>query len=350
VGPQAVGSAAVQVTLPNAETASSIFSFFLTTPTITGFTPSTADGFETTTILVEGTNFQPTMGVAFGTQNPPPQNVTPASFEVEVGGGQAEGSALVEVTLLNSETASSSFPFFLISPVISGLSPDFVNANSPTPVTVTGSGFHSGVSVQIGSQSPTPTNVADTSFDVVVGPQTPGIVSVVVTNPNGKFDSTTYPIIDAGRAFLTQATSVGNAGGIAAVDAICASEASAAGLPGVVYLAWLGDGSTSPSVRFVQTQGYVLVDGTTVATSYADLTDGSIAATITMFADGTTTGSNPNVWTGVTPSGTAESDHCAGWTISTGFGNRGMASDPNAWTGPALQGCGNVFHFYCFEQ
>ena len=83
--------------------------------------------------------------------------------------------------------------------------------------------------------------------------------------------------------FVTSTSTTGNIGGVAGADAICAAQANAAGLSGR-FLAWLSDTrGASPSARFNKSLGaYRLVDGTQIASSYADLTDGRIAAPINL--------------------------------------------------------------------
>ena len=73
----------------------------------------------------------------------------------------------------------------LVTPIVTGTSPPSALAGEVTTVSVQGSNFEPGLSVVFGSQSPSPTNVTATSFDVVVGPQIPVAVPVQVTLPNG---------------------------------------------------------------------------------------------------------------------------------------------------------------------
>ena len=91
--------------------------------------------------------------------------------------------------------------------------------------------------------------------------------------------------------FVTSTRYNGNLGGLAGADAICQERAEAAGLAPGIYLAWLSVDSGSagtPLTRFVQSPGpYTLVDGTTiVANNWADLTDGFLAASISLDENG----------------------------------------------------------------
>lgn len=166
--------------------------------------------------------------------------------------------------------------------------------------------------------------------------------------------------------FLSSSESNGDLGGLSAADAICNGFASAASLPGT-YKAWLSDSVNSPSTRFTHaTIPYVLVNGTVVANSWSDLTDGSIAHKINL----TEHGVDPNVACGGfcfvftntnndgTPLGTTS--NCSDWTSTASADTSvcGTSEDDNpgspGWT--AFQGCScNGFYdrpirLYCFEQ
>ena len=122
------------------------------------------------------------------------------------------------------------------------------------------------------------------------------------------------------RVFITSALhGIGNYDTLAEWDDACQGYATNAGLPGT-YRAWLAyaDPATAPAQRFDAYPGpYQRVDGTLVAESFADLTDGTLAAPLELDeygqvrhepvltgirADGTTAATTPaescNDWTG----------------------------------------------------
>jgi len=74
----------------------------------------------------------------------------------------------------------------LVSPRITGVTPNSAFFTDTLNVTVQGSGFLPGLTVQFGSQTPTATNVTTNSFQVQVGPQSSGAVNVAVANSNGE--------------------------------------------------------------------------------------------------------------------------------------------------------------------
>lgn len=97
---------------------------------------------------------------------------------------------------------------------------------------------------------------------------------------------------------------------------------------------------------------YVMIDGTLIANSWADLTDGTIAHAIDRTELNTLyTGA---VWTSTAPDGTfVGSVSCNGWT-ALGSNVTGLNGSATATTGPWTQAggtfCNNAFPLYCFQQ
>lgn len=165
--------------------------------------------------------------------------------------------------------------------------------------------------------------------------------------------------------FVSSAQFTGNMGGLAGADAECQALADAAGLPGT-YMAWLGDGSQSPSTRFTPSnESYILPDGTVVANNWADLTNGDLAHPIDMTElmgptpIGTTScggGGFPTVWSNVGQSGAnAGIGHCNGWTdaggTQAGWGNTSYSTSWwTTWCSGGGAVCGWLSPIYCFEQ
>lgn len=76
----------------------------------------------------------------------------------------------------------------LVTPNVISVTPNSGYFDAATSVTVQGLSFEPGLGVEFGSQTPSPSNVTSTSFEVVVGPQAAGPVNVRVTLPNGQSD------------------------------------------------------------------------------------------------------------------------------------------------------------------
>jgi len=158
------------------------------------------------------------------------------------------------------------------------------------------------------------------------------------------------------RVFVSSTLYDGNLGGLDGADAKCQGLANAAGLPGI-YKAWLSDSTNSPVSRFVPSSGpYRLVNGTTIAANFTDLTDGTLLAPITVTETGGGVGTTDIwTWTNTRSNGSREStlnEHCANWSMNTaGTGTAGrVTNSDDLWTyyGPAV--CWDDFRLYCFQQ
>jgi len=174
--------------------------------------------------------------------------------------------------------------------------------------------------------------------------------------PSGKIDLATKTV------FVTSTLHKGNLGGLAGADAICQARADAAGLGGT-YFAWLSDAVNSPDTRFTKaTAPYKLVDGTTVADNYADLTDGSLDAGITLHADGSMAPmGGAFAWSNTTQTGTSDgAPDCVAWTVgvfgpplfATGSTSASFGTTTSNWSNqfPGCCACDSSRNLFCFGQ
>jgi hypothetical protein len=323
------------------------------TPTISALSPTTGEATTTTPVAFTGTNFEPSMTVTFGSQTPTPQNLTSTSFTVNVG-PQPVGTVAARVTRTNGEFAEKNFTFAETLIGITSMSPASLNFQQSGVVAVTGFGFQPGITVTLGSESPTPQNVTATSFQVTVGPQSTGAKPVLVTL-GAREATATFEFVDPSlsrKVFATSTGQNGNLGGIAGGDDLCAALAAEASLPGT-YKAWLADSTGSPNTSFTRGAAYYLVDGTTrVAQSYADLTDGTIENAISKNELGNTFG-GAGVWTNVASGGGAQASHCQNWSSASGSitGGTGQALNTNSgWTSQGTATCNSNRLLFCFQQ
>ena len=160
------------------------------------------------------------------------------------------------------------------------------------------------------------------------------------------------------KVFATSTSFNGDLGGIAGANALCQSLADAAGLGGQ-FLAWLSDTSSSPASRFDRLGSFQLVDGTTVADDWADLTDGTIDHAISLDEYGNSV--TGFAWTDTRTEGTLAqaAASCQNWTSSSPpvtppipppLGYRGDVTSTSEWTlSGGLQGCDTTNRLYCFE-
>ena len=153
--------------------------------------------------------------------------------------------------------------------------------------------------------------------------------------------------------FVTSTTFQANFGGLAGGDAICQQRAAAAGLPGN-YLAWLSTSTVNASNRLIHSiSPYERVDGVLVASNWADLTDGSLANTISR-TESNATLSAGLVWTATTGAGNYTGNSCADWTsnflvITAGTGGLSNTSNSN-WTNSGSTACSGTARIYCIQQ
>ncbi len=144
--------------------------------------------------------------------------------------------------------------------------------------------------------------------------------------------------------------------GLSGADAICQARASAAGLSGT-YKAWLSDSTASPSIRFNKLSvPYKRVDGTIIANNWADLTDGTIGAAITIDETGSTISSTQVAFTNTNANGTVYSttaaSTCNNWTGNGALLTRSgytYASDAT-WTSGTDRACNTSERIFCFQQ
>jgi len=174
------------------------------------------------------------------------------------------------------------------------------------------------------------------------------------------------------RVFLTSSSHNGAFGGVAEADAICQARANFAGLPGT-FKAWISAGDliafTDPATTFTHsTTPYVRVDGVVVATDWADLTDGTLDATINIDEFGVahlpTFDDLAYTYTATNPDGTAVVidagrlgiyiPDCSDWTDNSVASTAGighiLSTDLNWTISGADADCSPNLHLYCFEQ
>jgi hypothetical protein len=157
--------------------------------------------------------------------------------------------------------------------------------------------------------------------------------------------------------FATSTQHNGNLGGLTGADAICAARAADAGLPGF-YMAWLSDSTTSAADRLIHNPGpYRMPDGTTIATSWADLTDGAILSPIDADENGTAILEDREAWTNTNADGTLSysdpEEGCQDWTDGTDgpSGSVGETDEADGeWTFSHSDHCQHERRLLCVQQ
>lgn len=199
------------------------------------------------------------------------------------------------------------------------------------------------------SPTPIPTPVpTETPFPT--GSPTP--TTTATPTPTPSLTPTPTPTATSKYVFVTSTNYSGNLGGLAGADDKCQTVANQAGLTGF-YKAWLSDSVTSASSRLNHsTAPYMRIDGITVANNWTDLTDGVLAASISITENGSVV-SGTGVWTNTRIAGAVASttNTCSDWGSTTGQSVRGNNSATSgAWTAGSLLNCTYNLHLYCFQE
>jgi len=168
-------------------------------PEVTAVTPEEGSAGTDTAVTVTGSNFMAGLtvelvngGSAYELSNI--LVVSATQILAAVPGSVPEGTYAVKVTNPDEQSASlpAAFTVFGAVPGVSGVSPNVVNVNSPTPVTISGSSFLNGASVKLmgsGSEFALSDVVVVSAVEItaVVPTGVPvGSYDVVVTNPDAQ--------------------------------------------------------------------------------------------------------------------------------------------------------------------
>jgi hypothetical protein len=200
-----------------------------------------------------------------------------------------------------------------------------------------------------------------------------GTTGYLTCGTNGKWGATTTACTGSGATycsisngacgpnpnvmFVTTGTQTGSLGGLSGADAICQSDAKAAGLSGT-FVAYLSTSTQNASARLVTagggaSRGWVRTDGMPIADTAANLAAGTLWYPPSLDQTGAAvTTSAPEVWTGSLYTGVAVSgETCSDWTSTTSTGNTGSPwagyyAFQDWWSG---QPCSGSYRLYCLQ-
>jgi len=210
--------------------------------------------------------------------------------------------------------------------------------------------------------TPTPTPVTATPTPAAATP-TPGQTSAPTPTPTST-QATPTPLptptpVPCGAGSASQCVFVSSVkytasqvGGAAGAHAKCQALAEAANLTGT-YDAWLSTTTSSPATTFVQPgTPYKRLDGVIVATSWADLIDGFLAAPIKVTEKGATLASSDgaSVWTATDGQGVYQGPGCEDFSAQAFVGRVGSALASNStWTSNGTVPCLDSSRLYCVQ-
>ncbi len=362
--PHAAGVVDVEVTNPDGQLAhrNSMYTYMLPPPTVSSSDPSGGSISGGTPVTISGSDFVSGATVAFGGVASPSVTFVSGSELNVLTPAHAAGVVDVEVTNpdRNSGTLSNWFTYNNLPPtLLETFRPRIGPFSGGTTVTISGTNFVATPTVTFGGvASPSVTFISSTRVQAITPLTAVGYVTITLTNPDAQSATTTSQFLQrvepvpVGTAFVRSASFNGNLGGLAGADAKCQETADDGGFGGV-WTAWLSTSTVNAKDRIPDTV-YRRLDNAVVANSKADLTDGSIAAPISVADDGSNYIGGAGVWTGTTQSGLYDSSQnsCLDWTspIFSNTGQLGNAAATNReWTTNFLANCNSNLRLYCFR-
>jgi hypothetical protein len=178
-----------------------------TEPVITSVSPASGPSSGGSLVTLSGAAFQAGATVRFGQLAGTVRSLTPTSIAVTSPAGNA---GPVPITVTNPDggsiTMTAAFTYVQVAvtaPTISTVLPATGPTTGGTLVTITGTGFTSGVQVRFGGVEGTVTSVAATTLSVQAPASVAGVVAVTVTNTDGG-------TVTRGAGFTYVATSPGS--------------------------------------------------------------------------------------------------------------------------------------------
>jgi hypothetical protein len=173
---------------------------------ITGISPAAGSIDGGNTVTITGTGFTGTTFVVFQQFVNGTSHTRAASFTVDSdtqitatvppAPGGVSGNAIIDMLTPIGNDPSSPLTFYdYVGPTVTGVNPALGLVTGGTKVSVKGTGFTSGTTVQFGSTPATSVTVlSSTSLSVVAPPGSPGLVDVTVTTADG-----TSPVVNGDR-------------------------------------------------------------------------------------------------------------------------------------------------------
>lgn len=191
--PSSAGTADVTVTTAGGTSATSAGDEFtwVAAPTVTAVTPTSGPGSGGTSVTVTGTGFSGVTGVDFGSVPAASFSVSSSTSITAVSPPAPTGTVNVTVTTAGGTSATSADDEFTTTspppaPTVSAVSPASGSTAGGTMVTVTGTDFTAGVTVDFGSAPATDVTVGSaTSVSAVSPAAAAGTVDVTVTSSGG---------------------------------------------------------------------------------------------------------------------------------------------------------------------
>ena len=189
---RAAGAVSVTVANPDGQSATKAAAFTYQTPpalpVVSGMTPLSGTTAGNTLVTITGSNFKSGAAVTFGALAGTVVSATTSVITVRTP-AHVVGSVVVSVTNTDGKSAQGASSFTYVkpdAPTITSFAPAFGPADGGTDVTITGSGFASGVIVRFGPVAGTLLDATSTRLVVRTPAHAKGLAPISVTNPDGQ--------------------------------------------------------------------------------------------------------------------------------------------------------------------
>ena len=189
----AAGSVSLVVTNPDGQSGTRASAFTdaasAAPPTISGLTPTSGTIAGATRVTISGTGFASGAAVTFG--GAAATSVSVITSRTISARTPAHAAGPVDVAITNrdgqSATRTAAFTFLAAAPAVSSVSPSTGSTAGGTLLTLSGSGFLAGATVSVGGSAATAVSVVSAStITATTPPHAAGVVSIVVTNVDGR--------------------------------------------------------------------------------------------------------------------------------------------------------------------
>lgn len=182
------GGATVRVTNPDGESGSLESGFtYVDFFSVTSVSPSVGEVTGGTLVTVTGAGFQSGATVHFGATASPTVTFVSSTTLTAVTPPGAAGTVGVTVTNPGATPGTLANAFtYTVFPTVTSVSPTSGRTSGGTAITITGTGFQAGATVQVGAASATGvTVVSATSITATTPSGAAGVASITVQNPDG---------------------------------------------------------------------------------------------------------------------------------------------------------------------
>lgn len=185
---QTAGARNVTVTNTDNQSASITNGYtYLSPPTVTGVSPDSGALAGGTVVTITGTNFFSGATVDFGGSSCGSVFVTSATSITCTTTARVAGTVNVTVTNVDTQTATIAGAFtYRAAPTITSVTPSAGALAGGTSVTISGTGFVSGVTASFGGSNCAVTSSNATTINCTTTSHGAGAVSVVVSNPDAQ--------------------------------------------------------------------------------------------------------------------------------------------------------------------